>query len=112
MRSYSLGIRNANQYARIRHLSSEASVTAHHAADLSSRLLGALQRAHQGRADVALRIPASNREDKDQIVRVDTAALQPVGVGRIPAVVVDPGSEFADIVAWLVGFHPANFAKV
>src|SRR5882724_4929262 len=112
MWSYGLGICNANQNARIRHLSGEAPVAAHHATDSRSRLLGALQRTHQIGADVPLRVPSSNREDQNEVPHVDVATAQPIGVGRFPAVVVDACGEFGDVVAGSVGFYAANFAKV
>ena len=76
MRSNGLRIHNPDQNAHIRDLRGEAPVATDDATHSRSHLFGTLQCPHQIGADVTLRISSSNREDEDQILRVDMASAQ------------------------------------
>ena len=77
----------------------------------ANRLCGA-HRVDQIRGNVFLLAAASHRENKHSVSSANSAAFEALGDRGFPALVVDAGGEFGDIVRGADGLNPAEFAEV
>lgn len=112
MRSDGAGIRDGHEHTNIGHCPSESAVATHHAANLGSNFFRILQGAHEICADVPLCIATANRKDEDQIRCAQLAATQPIGIHRIPTLVVGSRRELRYIVAGRVCLDIGNLPEV
>src|SRR5579885_1964055 len=71
-----------------------------------------LQTAYKVHADLALTVSSADRENKDRVLRIDSAATQPVCVAAFPSVVIDSGCKFGHVVAGRIAFHACDLAEV
>ena len=93
-------------------LCSVAAVAADHSADFGADLARVLQSAHEIGADIFLRVATADGKNKHQIVVVQPRTAKPVGVASVPAIIVDPGGEFGNVVGGSVRFDLRYFAEV
>ena len=103
--------RGDHQHA-IAHLAGVATVAPDNAQHLEPAQLGLLQSGDDVRADIALQIPAADRQHQHRVRTVGPADLEPAGKDRVPSLVVGSGREFGDVVGRRIGLDAAKLAKI
>src|SRR5579872_7452875 len=107
MRRYRVGRYGGDEEAGVGDAGGIASVATDDAEDAGTGLPGKVEAGDQVHADAVFGVAASDGEDEDRI-----AAAEPVGVGGLPAVVVDAGGQLGDAVGRRVALDAGDFAEV
>src|SRR5438270_11848750 len=101
-----------DEYARVGVAAGVAPVAADDAEDPGSPIPREIDGTDDVGGDAALEVTAANREDEEGVGRVQAGDPQPLDEGRVPALVVDPGGQLADVVGRRVGLDAADLAEV
>lgn len=87
-------------------------VSPNHPNNERATLLGQLDGIHEAHAHVVLSRAAPDGEDEEGVSRRQPGALEPLAVGDIPPLIVDPCSQLGHVVAWCVALEIANLPEV
>src|SRR3954451_13098364 len=112
MSGYRVGVDHGNEDARVGDLGCPAAVAADDTHDASANLPGELKARNEVRADVASRVTASHRKNKDEIPIAQPAHSKPFCITRIPALVVDPRRQLGDVVGGRIRLEAPKLAEV
>src|SRR6185295_16131402 len=106
MRSDPVRMDNRDEYAGIGQLGCIAAVAANNADDARARRFRIIERGDDIGADVPFKASTSDRKHQNGIAGAEPADLQPIGKYGGPAIVIDPGGQFGNIVGWSIGLDP------
>ena len=111
-RSHEAGIDRRHNHASVGIRCREAAVASDDAEHGGANRLCGAHRVDQIGGNVFLLAAASHRENQHSVSSAKSAAFEALGDRGLPALIVDAGGEFGDIVCGADGLHPAKFAEV
>src|SRR6266851_6302411 len=112
VRSYGLRIDDGNEDAGVRDLSGVTSVAADNATNGGTNLASVFESAHEVSADVLLSIATPYRKNKDHVCVIQPGPTKPIGITRVPALIIHPCSELRCVIRRRVGFDLCDFAEI
>jgi hypothetical protein len=105
-------IDHRNEDTGVRNLGSVASIASDDAADRCPNLESVFKGTDQVCADVLSGIAAADGENEYHVVLIQPGTAKPIGVTRIPALVVHASREFRDVVGRSVSLDMRDFSKI
>lgn len=112
VRSNGGSVDDGDEYASVSDLRGVPSITADYPTNSGTNFLGVFESPYQVGADVLRRVASANRKNKDHVRFVQPGYTKPVGVTRLPALIVHPRGEFGSVVGRDVRFDLRNLAEV
>ena len=105
MRRDRLRVHRRNDAAGVRRLRRIASIAPDDACDLGADALGIFDRLDEIGADVLLQVAAAYGEDKESVLRLKLADLQPLGEDRRPSLIVGARGQLRNVVGRRIGIR-------
>src|SRR5438067_167312 len=112
MRSDHLDVYGGHDYAYVGHFCRIPSIAAHYSCYGGAHFARELHCAYQVRADVALHVSPTDREDKDHVRRLKPAAAEPTLKHRVPSFVVGTRCQLGNVICRRIAFNICELAEI